>query len=661
MFRPVSAASAAKRKVRIAIDDFKNGVWTLVDESRLPTSAVKEAVNLIQTQDGRWSKRPGTATYGADLGDTIDSAFQYVQADGDTELLAIAGGTLSRLNISAGTTTAITGATYTQDIHTFAIQISSRTYLANGTDNLTYYDGSVIQPYTTLTQPGSVSVAKTTLTTGSVTPYYQVVALNAVGHSLPSAATTISGGINKTRTGWTSTEKLTVTWASVSGATRYEIYYNEENTELYYLDSVAAGATTYEDTGAAQLNTLTTSPIDNTSQGPKFAHMEISGQRIWATGNPNDPSIVYFGGLGAYQGAFSAYYGGGFVAIEKGGSEQPKAVTHFRDGKGSSQITVFTSSPEGTGSIHQVELVDTTVGDTSFVIPSPIKIVGGVGTNAPLGIIKAGDSILFINKRGVFSLGSKPNLLNVLSTREISSNIRPFIRAINGANFHNICGYYLDGKCYWSVPYGSSTVNNVTMVLDTERNNWNPRAFTLGFKKFLEYTDSEGSTHFLAIPVTGTKLIEISDSFQGDQGEAFETSLISGLYPVSGDRLEWARFQDVVFELYQPQGTVSLKILGTEKRRGFSSLSSISITSSISDYGMGDEAYGDYELDNPEASPSTYSLSSLKRRIRVNKLLNNWQYQITTSGINDSYSLLSVQPRGKIVSTRDPSSWRSTT
>ena len=660
MFRPIRAASAAKRKIQIAIDSFKDGVWTLVDESRLPTSAVKEAVNLIQAQDGRWTKRPGTDTYGPDLGDDIDGAFQYVKTDGTTELLAIAGGSLKRLNISDNDTDTISGATYTQDTHVFATQISSRVYLANGEDNLSYYDASAIQAYPTHTQPSITSVAKTTLATGSVTPYYQVVALNAVGHSLPSTATTISGGINKTRSAWSGGEKLTVSWSSITGADRYEIYYNETNDELYYLDSVAAGATSYDDTGAAQLNTLTTSPLDNTSQGPKFSHMEISGQRIWATGNPNDPYMVYFGGLGAYQGAFSAYYGGGFIALEKGGAEQPKAVVHFRDGKGSSQITVFASSPEGTGSIHQIELVETTIGDTSFVIPAPVKIIGGVGTNAPLGIVKAGDSILFINKRGVFSLGSKPNLLNVLSTREISSNIRPFVRSLNGASFANVCGYYRDGKCYWSVPYGSSSVNNITMVLDTERNNWNPRAFTLGFKQFFEYTDADEVTHFLAIPSSGHQLIEISENFQGDQGEPFETSLISGLYPVSGNRLDWGRFQDVVFELHQPQGTVSLRVLGTEKRKGFSSLSSVSITSSISDYGMGDEAFGDYIFDDPVNFPSTYSLSTLKKRVRVNKLLNNWQYQITTSGINDTYGLLSVQPRGKIVSTRDPSSWRST-
>lgn len=646
--------------MRQAIDSFKDGVVTLVDESRLPISAVKEAINLIQKQDGRWTKRPGTGYYGPDLGDTCDGAFQFVKTDGSTELMALAGGTLKRVGTSS--TTNITGASFTDNVFTFAKQIAGRGYLSNGTDNLSYYNGSTISIYSNLTQPTNVAVAKTTLTTGNVTPYYQIVALNEVGHSLPSTATTITNGINKTRSNWSGTEKLTVTWDAVTNATRYEIYYNESNGELYYLDSVATGVLTYDDFGTAPLNTLSTAPVDNTSTGPKFSHMEISGNRIWATGNSADPYAVYFGGLGAYQGAFSPFYGGGWVRLEAGGADRPTTVVHFKDGRGSTQITVFCSNPEGTGSIHQVELIDTTIGDTSFVIPTPEKIVGSVGTNAPRGVVKVGDSVLFINKTGVFSLGSRPNVLNYLSTREISNSIRPFIRSLNGAAFTGICGYYRDGKVYWSVPSGGSTTNNVTMVLDLERNNFNPRAFTIGFKHFFEYTGSDGVTHFLGVSYTATKLVEISETYLGDLDEPFETSLQSGLIPVSTDRLEWARVKDVVFELGQPQGAVSLQILGTEKRKGFSSIGSVTITDTVSNAGLGVWQLGTTQLgDSPEA-PVVFAQSSVKKVVRTKrKLLNNWQWRITTQNINDNYALLSVQPRGQIVMTRDPSSWRNTT
>lgn len=655
--------SGRQRPLTIALDDFKQGVWRLVEDSRLPENAVKEAVNMLQYQDGRWGKRPGTQTYGPDLGASIDDAFEFVKSDGTTELLALAGGTLYRLDVTAGTKSAISGGSYTAGTKTRDLQIRAQAYLTNGTDVLSYYDGTNIQTYSSLAQPTISSAAtRTTLTTGSYNVYYKVVALNSVGHSVPSAATSVSGGINKPRDQWVTGESVAFSWNTVTGATRYEIYFCDDNGTFFYLDDVASGVTTYSDTGSAQPNTYTEAPVDNTTTGQKFEVMALSGNRIWATKDPNNRYRVYFGGQGSYQGAFSQFYGGGWIDLEYGGRENPTSVMHFRDGKGSSQATVLTSSPEGLGSIWQIELVSQTIGDVSFVIPNPIKIVGSIGSNAPDAVVQAGDNILFLNKKGAYSLGSRPNLLNVLSTRELSANIRPFILSLNGAAIDGTCGYYKDGRIYWSVPFGSSTSNDTTMVLDLERNNWNPQVFTIGFKKFFEHTDADGVTHFLAIPTSGTKLIEISEDLTADQGAAYSTSLLSGLYPVSKNRLEWARIVDVVFELLDPRGIITIQVLGNEKRRGFTSLATITINpNNVSTSGIGSEAFGALRFDDPAEGPAAISRSSIRKRVRVNKLMNNWQYRITTIDKNSTYTLLSVQPRGFIVPTRDPSSWRSTT
>lgn len=657
-FAPIRVSTKPK-PLRQAIDSFKHGVWRLVEDSRLPLEAVKEARNLVQVQDGRWSKRPGTADYGPDLEDTIDDAFEFVKEDGTTELMAIAGGSLYTLDVDGDSKTAVSGGTFTTDVRTRDLQIRGNAYLANGTDDLAIYDGSSISTYSNLSQPTISGITRTTLTSGSYTAYYQVVALNEVGHSLPSSQFSIT--VNKSRDTWGSGEKLAVAWGAVTGATRYEIYYNDDSGTTYYLDNVPDGVTSYDDVGTAVKNEYTEVPEDNTSLGPKFKTMELSGNRIWATQEPDNPYRVYFGGVGAYQGSFSAFYGGGWVDLEQGGRERPTAAVHYRDGKGSSQVTVFTSNPEGTGSIWQIELVDTTIGNVSFVIPNPVKIVGSTGTNAADAIVKTGDSVAFLNKRGIFVLGSRPNLLNVLSTREMSANIRPFVRSLNGASLDKACGYALDGRVYWSVPLAGSTENNCIMVLDTERNNWNPQAFTIGVRKFFEHTDNSGATHLLGIPTTGTRLIEIHQRFTGDGADAFDTSLLSGLYPVSSDRLEWARMQDVVFELFEPRGAITLQILGNEKRRGFTSLSSVTISNNLNNVNMGTRQFSSTRFGVVTTGANTFSRSTIKKRVRVNKLLNNWQYRITTTDKSANYTLLSVQPRGFIVPTRDPASWRSNT
>lgn len=658
-FQPIRNATKPN-PLRIAIDNFRQGVWRLVEDSRIPHEAVKEALNMIQTQDGRWSKRPGTAPYGADLGASIDGAWEFVKADGSTELLALAGGTLYRLN-SGGTKTAITGATFTTGIRTRGTQIRGRLYLSNGVDNLAFYNGSTIATYSNLTQPVISGITKAGLTNGSFQAHYAVLALNEVGHSLPSATVSVTGGTNKSRNDWTSGDSLTVNWSAITGATRYEIYYNDEAGTLFYLDNVPAGTTSYVDTGRALKNEYTEAPIDNTSLGAKFAVMELSGNRIWATQDPNNRYRVYFGGVGSYQGSFSAFYGGGWIDLEKGGRETPTSAVHFRDGKGSSQVTVLTASPEGTGSIWQIELIDMTIGNVSFVQPTPVKIVGSTGSNSPDGVVKAGDSVYFINKRGAFSLGSRPNLLNVLSTREISGNIRPFMRSLSGVAMGKAAGYYLDGRLYWSVPSGSSLENNTIMVLDMERNNWNPEAFNIGVKQFLEHTTADGNTRFLAIPSTGTRLIEISSSYSADGTTPIRTSVLSGLYPITRNRLDWARMQDVVFEFYEPQGEINLQILGYEKRRGFASLATVTLSNTNrSNAGWGSARFNTTRFNYSSVMPRTFARASVRKRVRVNKLVNTWQYRITTSDKNASYTLLSVQPRGFIIPTRDPASWRAT-
>lgn len=658
-YHPINAKPP--QQLNLTIDSFKNGVWTLVDESRLPPDAAKESVNLIQTQDGRYSTRPGTATYGADFGATIDGADYYRKSDGSTELLAIAGGTCYR-STDGGAKTAISGATFTAGIQCTLKQINSRMYIVNGTDPLTYYDGSTLIQYTTISQPGTPTFSLAGITaTGSVKAYYQVVAINDVGFSLPSTET--STLVSKTRDQWSSsTDSVTLTWTAPStGADkvkRYEIYYSDSSGGEVYLDSVDFSVLSYKDNGTAQPNGFITAPVDNTTVGPVFKDLELSDNHLWGIDATNKYR-VWASGTGKEMGYFSAFYGGVYVDLEKGGQEYPVKVKHFRDGKGNAMATVFTAAPDGTGSTWQIDLQSTTIGDVSFDIPVTSKVVGGLGTTAARSVIEVGNSIFFANKNGVYSLGSQPSLLNVLATNELSANIRPTWRGLTGSAFAGICAFFTDAKVYISVPAGSATQNNQTMVFDTERRNWNPKAYSVGVKQFLQYTDSSGLTHVLGIPYTGHYLWEFSDNIQGDLGTPFSTSYLSGLMPVDKDRTKFAKIVEVIVELYQPQGSISIEVLGTTKQGGFASLVSRTIQDSVSDSGMDTENYGDLAWDDPVEAPSAYASSSVKKRIRVGQKLNNVQIRITTNTINTHYTLLGYQIKGYLVPTKYPSNWNN--
>ncbi len=642
------------------LDDFKEGVVTLVDEARISKKAAKQATNLYQTQDGIWSTRPGTAYYGLVTPNAanIDGAAEYVKTDATTELIIVAtkvykstdGGAWTEIKLSTGAS-----ANYTTGTQCYFIQIQQKLYITNGTDALGYYDGTDIHTYTEIAAPAweATPLARTVLTAGNYNVYYQVTAMNGVGETVGSTEETIT--VNKIRDDWAtdSTEYITIDWAAVAGATRYQVYYSDESGYEVLLTSTTD--TVFVDDGLTQPNEFVEVPDGNTTGGPKFKQMELSTDRIWGTGDPDNRYTVYFSGTGTAMGTFSDFYGGGAIQLDPGGRDMPVAVVHYRTGKGDSVVTVLCSSPEGQGSIWQISLINATIGDTTFTIPSAIKIVGSIGTNAPLSVVKVKNDIAFFNKKGFTNLGSKAGLLNILATDELSVGIRPSVRSLVGSKVNEICGYYYDGKIYWSVPESASG-NDKVYVFDTERRNWQI-AWSFGVSQFMEYTDTSGNSKLLGVPLAGTKLIQISDSITGDLGAAFSTQYISGLYSIDKDKTVAAKIKDAYVELGNPRGNISFSLLGSEKNKAFSQIGSITITGETSQTGYTWDKYTNLKYSTSSGTPTSFSASTVKKRVKINKLLYNYQYQVSSTGYADSYSILSLQVKGKIVPTRLPSSW----
>jgi hypothetical protein len=654
-------------EVKMDLSSFNKGLITLIDESLLPPNAAKESKNLFQKMDGRWTPRWGSDYYGVDATNTITGAAVFTTDAGVNHLVIASGTAIKRSTDDGATWSSCTGSSITNGKKCYFQQIGSYLYIANGTDNLIRYDGTTtLQVYSAISTPGTITATKTGLASTTFTASYKVTAVNGVGETAASTAGTVT--ISKTRDNWTSgSDYITVTFSKVTGATAYNIYYSDERNgggQHCYVGSVTqpSGATvTFTDTGEEfiPMNTYVTAPAGDTTSGPKFAQMELSGNRLWATLDPNNPWRVYWSGAGPDIGAFSEFNGGGFIDLEKGGRERPKAVVHYRDGKGGAYATVLTSDPEGIGSIWQVALEGVTVGNTSFVIPSAIKIVGSVGSNSTQSVVKVRNDVQFFNRRGWFSLRSKPQMLNLLSTDEISANIRPDIEQMTGTALSGVCAYYYQSKVFCSMPYGNST-NNRIYVNDTERLNWSG-PWTFGVERFFEYTDTNGENHLLAVPISGSRLIEISDNIQGDLGVAFETKYVSGLYPIDKDRNAFAKIRYVYFEFNNPVGNINITVLGTEKKKGYSNLKSVTISDTLSNAGYDTQQFSSAEFSDTSVTPTTFAQSSVKKRIRVNKLLNNIQFVITTNNTNSDYTLLNIQAKGFIIPTGDPQRWKSLT
>lgn len=649
----------------IIISQFGGGTNTLVDEGRVPQNAVNQSVNMMLDQDGVWRVRPGSQPYGQPLTGPIDGIGRasIYNPDGSATnyLLSMDNGSLKFCK-DGGAWSTVSGNTWTTNYNANICQVNSRAYVCNSKDNLAYLDLATmtttptIIKYTALSTPGTITPTRTVLTAGGYNVYYKVTAVKAsIGETAASTETTIT--VNKQRAAWKTdyTEHIDLSWTAVTGADSYNIYYSDTSGQEIFIDSVST--TSYSDYGRTTPNPYQAAPPTDGTAGPPASTMVESGNRIWMTGNPAFPYRIYWSGTGQYLGSFNPFYGGGYIDLNLGGDEKPTALQHYRDGKGNQTLIALTSSPVGGGSVWFIPLTTLTVDTLTIVIPSAVS-QGTIGTTSTRGVIQAVNNVYYPSIKGFQSVGGAQQILNVLVTSEVSTQIRPSVKGISNIAASNICGIYYYGRIFWSVPYGSST-NNQIWVLDLERQAW-CMYWSIGVKQFLEYSSSDGTVHLLAVPVSGTNLIEFSENFVGDSSMGIPINLKSGLISWDKNHFEFAWIEKVYFELGRPKGKLALSVSGTPVNKGLVPLKSLSLAdaSATSSAGVGSDLVGSFKVGSSNNAPATFSQASTKKVLYINKPLNNLEWQITSSDVNASFTLLAVGITGNILPSGDPSSWR---
>lgn len=649
----------------MTLANFKRGVITLIDQSRLPKNALKEAKNIMLVEDGQPAVRWGTDWFGTAMpnGAAIDG-FDYFDFNGVIHVVAAAGGNVYRSTDDAKTWTLCSGGTLTAGLTVGMNQNFGFLYLTTGTDNMLRYNGTTtLQAYTTLSTPSAPTVADTGLTGTSYTYYYKIAAVNEVGFSIASSTT--SHTFSLPRGAWTSTAFATLTMpAYVATQTRYDIYFSEDNVNFYYLDSVVNPNLSYRDDGTAIPIPSTIAPTANTTQGPKVQELKNVGVRQFGVRDTQNRYRIWWTGSGTYAGAFSYAYDGGYLDWQPGGKYYPVHVEDYRDGKGTPLATIWMDSADGQGCIVQLSLDTLTIDNISITLPSAYQLPGSRGTNAPGSVCNILNDYMFYNLQAFYNLGSRAKFLNLLSTDEASGNIRPTMHQITTAASGNIASAYFDANVFMSVPMDGSLVNNQTIVYNTEQQAWLPEAFTIGFSKFLRYTttatDGSKKNRLLALKPGDNRLSEVSKDIKGDYGNAFETSLTTGLYPLTGDRFRFMTVDDMQYEFSNPNSDIWIELLGYHRSGGFkqAKLAKLNVNSAVVDTGWDSHAWDTQVNDNTGITPAVYSESSVKRYTPVGKELNNAQFHIYTNTLDANYVLRTLQTIGTDTDGGMPSQWR---
>jgi hypothetical protein len=435
-------------------EGWKGGLNTLVSPTKLKDNELSTAENIQYIEDGIISTRDGQAYYLNDTGlSGIAGMFQFKKSDGTNQFLIAGGTSLKKENLTTSDYDNIVGSpTYTANLDTAMVQAYDKVFISNGTDALTSYDGSSFISYTAILTPTGLAVTRTgTTAAGSYTFSYRVSAKNAAGETLACSAVTVTADVGTL----TTSKTLTVSWSAVTDATGYNVYGRKNGYESF-LVSIESGVTTWLDDGSVTASAVFFPQEENTTSGKKGTFAEFINSTLIISGDPNNPSRLYFSAGGSTNIAnFSVGQGGGYVDISKSDGEAITGIKAFQD-------SVFVWKEN---SVWKLTF-------TSASIPSVSLITRAIGCIAPRSICVVENDIFFLSYKGVYVIGNEPNYVGVIRTNELSAKIRSHFTSINTSRLSKVIAFYFNNKYTLCVSDGSSAYNNKTIVYDRERLNW---------------------------------------------------------------------------------------------------------------------------------------------------------------------------------------------
>jgi hypothetical protein len=259
-----------------------------------------------------------------------------------------------------------------------------------------------------------------------------------------------------------------------------------------------------------------------------------------------------------------------------------------------------------------------TVDTLVIVIPVAVKQQGSVGTRSPLGVVEYDDSVYFpIAKR------FPQHRLTAVDPQRARDQRLVRRDPAERARHPTPTPVRLPASPTTAVFTGRSRTDPApttrVFVYDKERKGAWALPWTLAVKRFFEYTDSGGTIHLLAVPVTGTKLIEIGGSGSGDSGTAFQTILESGIIHFDKNHMTWAYVSKAYVELADPAGDINFGVSGTRRGKSFNTLKTRTISAQQGSGGFGADLWADILFGDTIPSSVTYAQPSIKKVINIKK------------------------------------------
>lgn len=616
-----------KRKARERVNSKQNswirGLNLLVSETEIRPNELSSAVDIQLVEDGKIKcPRDGQSYYGSESGTKVTGLFSYYKSDGTTQLLRMSGTHLQVLNGS--TWDNVSGATYTDGLEAEGVMAYDRLYITNGTDPLSYYDGTSITVFTEISAPAAPTVTRTG-TTGSYTFSYKVSATTATGETDPSDA----GEDNLNVSTLDSSNYMTVSWSAVTGATGYNLYGRQDGRWYFMLYLEGNASTSYIDKGALTPQELFTPQESNTTGGARGKSITVYKDTLCLIGDPNNPSRLSYTAGGDLINDFSVGSGGGFIDIAKNDGQKGTKLIPFKN-----NLICFKE-----GSIYQFGF------DTSG-LPTITQVTAAVGCISPRSVIAVENDIFFsAGDRGIYTIGNQEGFaFDVLRTNEVSTKIRSIIQSIESTRLDKITAVYSTIRNHnlviFSYTEAGGAYNNKAIVYDRERYAWYEWT-NIQANCWVTYKDSTGERHVLYGDDNSGYVKEIlsgSDDFG---------TLISGSFGLQGVSFKlpdvYKKLKKMDLILREPTGYIQLSII----KDGVSEVLTIPISTISPSVNWGHYVFSTFLLGE---SIGTGVSSQDENVLRTSKNMNieGRYYTLQFTNISGSFVLLYAGLEAKV-------------
>lgn len=518
------------------------GLNTLVSATQIRDDELAEAIDIQLIEDGKIQfPRDGQAYYGNTSGTKVTGIFPYYKSDGTKALLRTSATALQVLNTTTNDWDTVSGKTYTTGLDTTGVMAYDRLYLCNGTDALTYYDGTDITIFTAINAPTSPTCTRTG-TTGTYNYSYKITAVTAVGETLPTAATTSDANVATLD----SSTYMTVAWTAATSAIGYNVYGRRDGAWYFLKYLEGNGSVSYVDKGTDTPQELFPPPESNTTSGPVGKHIELYKDSLFVFGDPNNPSRLYYSGGGDKINDFSASNGGGFIDIAKNDGQIGTGLKLFKN-----SLVVFKER-----SIYQFSFATTGA-------PQVTQVTAAIGCKSPRSVVFVENDIFFASDNGVYTIGNEAGFaIDVLRTNELSAKVRSIFQSMASSRKTNVAAVYaktanLNLVIFAYTPTGSTT-NSRALVYDRERLAWYEWT-NIQANCWTDYVDSSGDYHVLYGDDSSGYVKEI---LTGD--DDFGTA-IQGKAKLKAQSFEtltnYKKLKDTSVVLRNPTGSVNLSII----------------------------------------------------------------------------------------------------